>query len=417
MFVAAAVASASLWVTSEPANAATALFRAKKTWWYSSNYPVTNGHLTPPTALPSAKGHVGTTPFNPSFTVPKSVIKNTTLTFMCPYSGPYPCIAPPGIPVSSNQYSYWNAKGSFRPNNPNAPKTTTTVRVRTVSDGWPGSITYTLPTAMYTRATPTEGGCHVNGKDIITPGDCPGTTQFGGRYTASRGGSIMIWPGGKQFGGTMRFFEGPNASYYRLISFSGPFTSVTSRPAPISQQIGTGIEVEIGEVIRGGGRYRVQQGRVGFHYRLTSPYHTKKLIAGATPNSGTCTTVTAPPNGSGMCAYYRRTANYLSTRAPYTTGRVQVWEPNGNTNTIQSTHGYDNRTPLGLNGTISMVQPRLVHTYFVFPSSSNPVRPILMSWSTARTTKIDFHFAPEPAGVAVLAAGFVTLAGLCRLRR
>jgi hypothetical protein len=94
---------------------------------------------------------------------------------------------------------------------------------------------------------------------------------------------------------------------------------------------------------------------------------------------------------------------------------AQAWEPNGNTNTIQTATGYDNRTAMGLNGTISMVHPRLVHAYLLFPPSSGT--PIKMVWSSARLRKIDFRFMPEPTAVLMLASGFVTMAGLYRLRK
>jgi hypothetical protein len=218
------------------------------------------------------------------------------------------------------------------------------------------------------------------------------TTTWGGRYDHSRGGSIMIWPGQNRFGGTLRFFEGPNDRFYELITIDGPYTSVTFPPMPLSQQLGTGVEMVIGEV------ELVSQ---GFGYRLTEPFHIDRLIVGTT--------------SMGRPEYYVRTANYLITRAPYTTGMAQVWQPNGNTNTLQTATGYDNRTPEGLNGNISLVHPRLVHAYKVFPPSSG--WPILMSWSSARMRKIDFRFLPEPAGVAVLLSGSATLAGLYRLRR
>ena len=314
MMIAGAVASASLLVAAEPASAAGALFRAKRTWWFTyAGYPgvyvYTNGHSEPPTSLPSAIGNVGTTPTNPSFTAPRSFIK-TALTYICAYNKTplsiFPCYNQIGIPKFTNRSSYWNAKGSFRPSNPNAPTTTTTVRVRTVSDGWPGPVTRLTPTVMYTRATPTEGGCSVGNPGSIThPAQCPGTTRFSGLYTASRGGSIMISPGSKRFGGTMRFFDGPNASFYQLHSISSPYRSTNiSYPAPTSQQIGTGVEFEVGEVIRGGGSRYLQQGRFGDQYRLTYPFNTQRLIFGTTSLGGSCTQRPPPypPNGSRLCA-------------------------------------------------------------------------------------------------------------------
>jgi hypothetical protein len=375
MLVAFAFVSASLLVAADPANAEGALFRAKRTWWFSNTNSWTDGGVEPPTGMtsfqPSAVGNIGTTTPNPSFTAPKSFIKETTYYFACG-PGTFQCYV--GYPESKGWYSYWNAKGSFRASNTNAPTTTTTIRFATTMLD-PSAP----PTGMYAPVTP--------------------TTTWSGRYDHSRGGSIMIWPGGNRFGGTMRFFEGPNASFYQLITIDGPYTTVTFPPKPTSQQIGTGVEMEIAEV---------EEVSLGFRYQKTEPYHTYNLIDGPTP----CT----PRYPSGPpCDYYVKSAHYLVTRAPYTTGMAQGWQPNGTTNTIQTGTGYDNRTAMGLNGTISMVHPRLIHAYTVFPPSAG--KPIVMSWSSSRLRKIDFRFAPEPAGVAMLAAGFIGLAGLVRLRR
>jgi hypothetical protein len=217
------------------------------------------------------------------------------------------------------------------------------------------------------------------------------TTTWSGRYDASRGGSIMIWPGKNRFGGTMRFFEGPNDRFQRMITIEGPETTITIPPKPLSQQIGTGVEIAIGEVT---------ETSVGFAYRLTEPNHVNRIVVGTTSMGGPL--------------YYMRTIHYLVTRAPYTTGMARAWEPNGNTNTIQTATGYDNRTPSGLNGIVSMVHPRLVHAYTEFPPGSG--KPIKMTWSSARMRKIDFRFLPEPAGIAVLAVGLSALVGLDRQR-
>ncbi len=439
MLVAIAFAYASLLVVTQPADAAGGLFRAKRTWWFSQAGSWTDGQLIPPTGMtpePPASANVGNTTPNPWFTAPKSFIKNTTYTFMC---GPGTFMCYIGYPNSSGWYSYWNAQGSFQKSNPYAPTTTTTVRMRTLMDGyntalmgWP-TVMQTVMTEMgkysrvvyvatpplnaaFTIATPTEGGCVVTGVTITKPGDCPGTTQFGGEYYRNRGGSIMIWPGGNRFGGTMRFFGGPNARFYQRITITAPnVTTVTFPPAPTSVQVGTGVPFTIGSV-------SIAPSSVGYRYRKTNPNHVYRLVVGNTsPGGAPCSSSASPsaavrPPTNPGCQYYRKTAKYLITRVPYTTGMAQAWQPNGNTNTIQTTTGYDNRTSMGLNGTISMVHPRLVHTY-TRNQSVTPSNPVLMTWSSARTRKIDFRFLPEPAGVAMLAAGFATLAGLYRLRR
>jgi hypothetical protein len=376
MLVAAAMLAAPLaLLVADSASAAGALFRAKRTWWFSNLDSWTSGFLIPPSGKsagmapyePPSTAYVGKTAKNPRFTAPKSFIKNTTYYFACG-PGTFQCY--PGYPESKGWYSYWNAKGSFRPQNPNAPQSTTTLRFRTTMSN-PNPTTNSPHTAMYNPVTP--------------------TTTWGGRYDASRGGSIMIWPGNNRFGGTMRYFEGPNSRGYQLITISGPYSTATTMAVPLSQQIGTGVEFELGEMELVAKAQR---------FRLTEPNHAARLVIGTTPSGGP--------------QYYVRTANYIQTRAPYTTGMARAWEPLGNTNTIQTATGYDNRTAAGLNGTVSMVHPRLVHTYLQFPPGSGI--PIKMAWSSARMRKIDFRFMPEPTGIAMLAAGVATLAGLCRRR-
>jgi hypothetical protein len=363
------IACAALPFFAGPADASGALFRAKRTWWFWQVDSWTSGFVIPPSGQsrgmapyePPSTAYVGTTTMNPRFTAPKSFIKNTTYYFSsnyCNYSY-YPCL--------KGWYSYWNAKGSFRPQNANAPTTTTTVRLRTTMS----------------NPSPTTNSPHTAMGNPVTP-----TTTWGGRYDFSRGGSIMIWPGKNRFGGTMRFFDGPNDRFYQRAARR--YSTATFRPKPLSQQIGTGVEFELGEV---------ELVSKGVRYRLTEPNHVARVII-------------ETPMGNPI--YYQQTVNYLVTRAPYTTGKARVWEPLGNTDTIQTATGYDNRTPAGLNGTVSMVHPRLVHEYTVFPPTSG--KAIKMTWSSARLRKIDFRFLPEPAGVGVLIAGAVAIAGFGLLR-
>jgi len=93
---------------------------------------------------------------------------------------------------------------------------------------------------------------------------------------------------------------------------------------------------------------------------------------------------------------------------------ITGWEPFGATNTEFTLTGYDNRTPAGLNGVISMVRPRLVHTYKIPFDPNDPIR---MTWASSSAWQMDFHFLPEPGSTLMMASGFVLLAGLYRLRR
>ena len=442
MLVAVAVSSASLLGVADTADAAGALFRAQQTWWFSTTNAQewTDGQVWPTSGtmkhsvyLPPETAYVGPTMGNPKFTIPYAFIKNTTYTFMCAATGTFMCYI--GYPNSSGFYSYWNQEGHFRPSNAYAPTTTTTIRKRTISDdrtangGWATQMvvfgkgknerTVTLPThpptAMYTLTTPTEGGCHVGGTfggtTINAKNQCPGTTQYNGRYAASRGGSIMIFPGTNRFGGTMRWFDGPNNFFYQLITISGPFTAVSFPATPISKQIQGDVELTLNQLTASPGAVR---------YRLTDQFHTQRLITDGS-TSANCPTrpPVNPPNHGTACAYYVKYVRYIQTRAPYTTAKVQQWQPNGNTNTVQTTTGYDNRTTMGLSGNISLVRPMLVHSYVTLPSAQDTggITPTILVWSSARLKKMDYRFLPEPAGIAMLAVGFTTLAGLYRLRK
>jgi hypothetical protein len=209
------------------------------------------------------------------------------------------------------------------------------------------------------------------------------TTTFDGRYDFHRHGSIMITPGPNRFGGTMQFFYGPNQRYYQFITVHSVYWSKAHGVGQPS--ISTYHESQVGEFVIGRRMNR---------YRLTSG-----LVYKATTSAG---------------GYIETTFQYVSTIVPFTTGMITAYQPFGGTTTLHTLTGYDNRTPAGLNGVISMVRPRLVHGYI---KRLNPPDAIHMAWASARAWQIDFHFLPEPGGTVMLAAGVVVLAGLYRPRR
>jgi hypothetical protein len=98
------------------------------------------------------------------------------------------------------------------------------------------------------------------------------------------------------------------------------------------------------------------------------------------------------------------------TTGPWTTGMVEVF----NGSPARSTYftGYDNRTPQGLNGVISLVKPRLLNNYVVRPGGG-----ISYFRKEAWVSIITMEFLPEPRAILSLSAGVVFLAGVLRFRR
>jgi hypothetical protein len=344
--------SAACTLVPEQADAETGLFSIRRTFHSDQ---VGQGNRTRTASFPTASGYVGTTSV-PRFTVPQSAIKDTT-----GYGNCIPGTCRTGYPWSKAWYSYWNLRGSFRPNNPYGATTTTTVR---------------FPTTMGNTGPPIATG------EPVTP-----TTTFDGRYDFRRHGSIMLTPGPNRFGGTMQFFYGPNHHYYQ-------FTSVITVPCcrkaygggqpPVS----TNHESNVGEFVVGRQMDRFLM-TPGQQYRAT--------------------------DGAGN--FLVSNVQYVSTIAPFTTGMITGYQPFGRTTTVHTLTGYDNRTTTSmgkLSGVISLVRPRLVHTYL---KEVDPNAPIGMTWATASSWQIDFQFLPEPRAVAMLATGFAALACLCRSRR
>ncbi len=349
------------------AEAATGLFAVRRIF-YSDQ--VGQGNRTRTVFFPTATGYVGTTSL-PRFTVPQSVIKDTTGYEKC-----FPGICRAGYPQSKAWYSYWNLRGSFRPNNPYGATMTTTVRFNTT---------------MGNTGPPLGTG------DPVTP-----TTTFDGRYDFRRAGSIMITPGPNRFGGTMQFFYGPNHRFYQFNTIFSVYASKAYGNGPPA--ISTDHESHVGEFVIG---------RQMDRYWLTTFGYQRYLI-GSTPGGGFCTMTSATPGGAPLCEYYLLNVQYISTIVPFTTGMITGYQPLGYTTTVHTLTGYDNRTPAGLNGMISLVRPRLVQRYLV---PWVPNEPPWKTTSSLSTWQIDFHFLPEPGGSAMMAAGVVALAGLYRRRR
>lgn len=332
--VAVAVAAAQLLVPG-PAEATDAMFALKRSWHG-------NGTDFSPQYNPPRPGYsiayVGTTTPVQRVVIPAEVIFFTGYGSYC---GPTPACWP-GYPTSYNYWSYWNYPGFFYPSNPHAPTMTTTVMGPTT------------------------------------------TTRFGGVYGFDREGTITIWPGPNRFGGTMRYFWGPNNTNWNNITNVSPCCMYGTGHwyrTPSGAQTNTSMLTQVV-----GGTY---QGFVG--YRV----HTY------------LTTIYGGP--------YTNRVKYFYTTAPWTTGKMHLVQPFGSYATEATTSGGDYRTSLGLDGKLSLVVPWLTHMYLWGTD-----KPMTVGWYSGSINKnriIFYGEAPEPGAILLLGVGVVVLAGLVRLRR
>jgi hypothetical protein len=457
MLVALAVASASLLLVSAAAKAAdVGLFRMKRTWWGGTSTaadadPYISVDFDPnvrgPHKAPPAEVYVGfeTTVSGakqqtvPRFTVPSKILGSDTYTFMCDAPGQWKCS--PGYPASSGWYSYWNLAGRFQPNNQRFGGAASPVTVRFPTTGARTGSGHIIPTTTVpdpgTATTPTEnaeireiprnlgnpakvqggpesgtttpcvgGGLtsgtppHFNCGSFIysTAGATANEAYYqageparfvAGAYDFSRAGSIMITPGKNRFGGTMHFFYGANQAYYQKVTSVTGYLSKAWGPLQDLRDLDA--NTVVGDVSFGGPFVRM---------RYTSQGVARKTL-GVTENGG--------PGDD-----YAIRIPYFYSINPFTTGRVSVWVPEGDTNTFFTHTGYDNRTPDGLSGVVSLVRPRMVHVYKILPDP-NSVIEMIGAWGGA--WQMDFHFLPEPGSTVMMASGLVLLAGLYRLRR
>ena len=92
------------------------------------------------------------------------------------------------------------------------------------------------------------------------------------------------------------------------------------------------------------------------------------------------------------------------------------WNANWNQqlSTITYTTWTTKQYLYGVGRVVSMVRPRLIHTYTVPVDPS--VDPITNIWQVARMWRLKVFFVPEPTGLLLLAAGLGCLALLHRMR-
>jgi hypothetical protein len=106
-------------------------------------------------------------------------------------------------------------------------------------------------------------------------------------------------------------------------------------------------------------------------------------------------------------------APVIATNMPSTTGTQYLYQPFGYYVTQYTYAGYDNRTPNGLFGTLSLVRPTVLQ-YF----GLTVVNPVFVAWNETQgfMYRNTITFLPEPGSLLMLGCGVLTLAGLFRLR-
>jgi hypothetical protein len=400
----------------EPASADKALFRAQRIFLGAPFPAVTPGGagrvinpvepytpyasgitrdgmaVGPGTGTPVPPGSATVSPANPigaKFTLPRSFIDyQATFTL-------YPSTAFTGY-LSQSILTYVNGQARFRPNNPFGATKATTVNF---TDNY--------------ASTPS------------------GTTPHSGQFAFSRNGYLKIDPGPNRFGGTMRYLYAPTSSYYQYISYFNPlfFKGYGSFGCTkMGVDCTEGFETELGETTSSGMVSR---------FLLATPIYTN-------------------PSGTSMFGrtQYRKISYppvvsknyYLHLNAPFTTGKVSAYgaldpyvphpvstgydkqlggadltltrtytfvEYKGKGKTYYPTAKYYTKLT-GVTRAVSLVKPRLTHTYQI---PRLPSDPITSNYQANRVQIMKVFFLPEPGSMLLIASGIVGIAGLALLRR
>jgi hypothetical protein len=418
-----AVGAGSLMVAG-PALADLALFRVEQRWhlpltpsvfqWYIQPYvtKIAGEYIHPPATAIVEPGN----PIGGAFTLPQSFIG---------FSGTFAITPKTGWPgyTTYTYADYYNGPGKFGPNNG------ATAPVRLV---FPTTGNNPVPTYNGTMMEWTGGNYGLG--NPVTP-----TTTFSGRYDISRGGSINVTPGPRRFGGTFRLFHRPNAGFYQFIYY---FTPV------IYKAYGDYICFDEGKFGCTPSTFVSSIGDItqiyAFYRYLLTANEAAKAITPTVEGSGLW------PTENGNASYIVGVQRYLNHIHPWTTGYAKVHNPKGPQRVITPREtGYDFKPPsyiptltvtrysrrqvwnsyyssssyytttsrqylYNVGRIVSMVRPRLIHTYRV---PAEPGDPISNTWNVARMWELKVFFLPEPAGLLLLGAGVVALLGLSRMRR
>jgi hypothetical protein len=340
------------------AEAASALFRVKQSWSGLTNNGTTFGPVTytSPDYHPRMFGS-GKAPPASGY-----VADGTGTVFTIPSKviksyGTKTCFplgCNPPVTYSAVFNSYWNARGVFQPNF--GPSSTQTIRFdTTMGNPWP---------------PPWTG-------EPVSP-----TTLFSGNYDFSRSGTIRIIPGVNRFGGTLRMLAGANHMNFR--TYTGHNL--------LARQYGAGTRLIAADWTTGWTTMHAIP--TAYRFKMTGDYYKQKIVFSTT----------------------RLDTGWPWSKAAFTTGTVVCSAHITTLSHSKTLHdsGYDNRTAMGLYGIISLVRPRLVHSYVV---PHDPNLPIRKERTFARIDRVTIHFLPEPGSMAMLAAGLMALMSLSVFRR
>jgi len=298
-------------------------------------------------------------------------------------------------------------------------------------------------------------------------GGC-GTTTFNGLYDFQRGGEINVTPGPRQFGGTYRYFHGPNNStFYQFISKFTPllywaYGQYTCLDDGVFGCTKDTFHSDVGDTtaIYTFTRFLLNGKGTGTGDRLqsdTAKATTPTPIGAYPTDRGTQYGV--PTTTMGACAppcdpasYITAKARYLQLIHPWTTGFGSVSNPadigTAGGHITPQYEGYDidlqgepkvtvyrinkaevwNKVAETLTTTtmtaksyiynvgrvVSLVRPKLIHTY---TTPTDKTEPIWFSWGPARMWRLKVWFLPEPTGMLLLGTGIAALLGLARIRR
>jgi hypothetical protein len=416
-----------------------ALFRVEQSWhvfpnppvttpggaglfqWYIEPYttrtPMGENYIYPPATAIVASGN----PTGGAFTLPTKFIS---------LIGTYTLFANTGWPgyTTFSYVSSYNGPGKFGPNH-GATGPTRIVFPTTMGNPYP---TYNGTLMKWTGGNSGDGS-------PVTP-----TTTFDGRYDLSRGGSINVTPGPRRFGGTLRMFHGPDAGFYQYIYKLNPaiykaygdyrcldegkfdctpstFASDIGDTTAIYQftrfllnvtGTGTGDRLQANTAkattATGKGGYPTVDGQgtpngapasyltgMQRYLNLIHPWTTgfakvhnaKGSPAKRAPGGGTISPAPITPQAQGYDISLGG-ADITVTRYDW----MQVWNPSYST---LSTYTATAKQYLhGVGRVVSMVRPRLIHTYRVPVNPS--VDPITNTRQLARLWRLKVFFLPEP---------------------